>query len=60
MPKWTKWDQTGPNRAKHLPNRVKQGQTMLKKNQMGFRGGKQKYIPYDDRNVYFDLKECFV
>ena len=38
-PNWTKPDQAGPNRAKPLPMRVKQGQTRLKKAQLGFKYG---------------------
>ena len=32
-----KLDQVGPNRAKHLPNIVKQGQTMLKRLKLGLK-----------------------
>ena len=38
---WTKPDQAGPNRAKPLPKRVKQGQTRLNRLKWGCYCGRQ-------------------
>ena len=37
MSNFAKLDQVGPNRAKHLPNRVEQGQMRLKRLEWGLK-----------------------